>query len=129
MYSLHGRSAILCIAGRNDDLLLQLAAVLAVGGRAIWPVSALPSEVQALVAVAADSLSERVHIDAVLLHGTTAELAELQRKLVERAGPVISVERMDIGDINVPLERLVVERALSINTAAAGGNASLMTIG
>jgi RHH-type proline utilization regulon transcriptional repressor/proline dehydrogenase/delta 1-pyrroline-5-carboxylate dehydrogenase len=29
----------------------------------------------------------------------------------------------------VALERLVVERALSINTAAAGGNASLMTIG
>jgi RHH-type proline utilization regulon transcriptional repressor/proline dehydrogenase/delta 1-pyrroline-5-carboxylate dehydrogenase len=29
----------------------------------------------------------------------------------------------------VPVERLVVERSLSINTAAAGGNASLMTIG
>ena len=27
-----------------------------------------------------------------------------------------------------PLERLVVERASSVNTAAAGGNASLMTI-
>jgi len=28
----------------------------------------------------------------------------------------------------IPLERLVVERSLSINTAAAGGNASLMTM-
>jgi RHH-type proline utilization regulon transcriptional repressor/proline dehydrogenase/delta 1-pyrroline-5-carboxylate dehydrogenase len=28
-----------------------------------------------------------------------------------------------------PLERLMVERTLSVNTAAAGGNASLMTIG
>jgi RHH-type proline utilization regulon transcriptional repressor/proline dehydrogenase/delta 1-pyrroline-5-carboxylate dehydrogenase len=28
----------------------------------------------------------------------------------------------------VPLERLVIERSLSVNTAAAGGNASLMTI-
>jgi len=27
------------------------------------------------------------------------------------------------------LQRLVIERSLSINTAAAGGNASLMTIG
>jgi RHH-type proline utilization regulon transcriptional repressor/proline dehydrogenase/delta 1-pyrroline-5-carboxylate dehydrogenase len=30
---------------------------------------------------------------------------------------------------SIPLERLVLERALSVNTAAAGGNASLMTIG
>jgi delta 1-pyrroline-5-carboxylate dehydrogenase len=27
------------------------------------------------------------------------------------------------------LERLLIERSLSVNTAAAGGNASLMTIG
>ena len=27
------------------------------------------------------------------------------------------------------LERLLIERTLSVNTAAAGGNASLMTIG
>jgi RHH-type proline utilization regulon transcriptional repressor/proline dehydrogenase/delta 1-pyrroline-5-carboxylate dehydrogenase len=28
----------------------------------------------------------------------------------------------------VPLERLLLERSLSVNTAAAGGNASLMTL-
>jgi RHH-type proline utilization regulon transcriptional repressor/proline dehydrogenase/delta 1-pyrroline-5-carboxylate dehydrogenase len=28
----------------------------------------------------------------------------------------------------VPLERLVLERSVSINTAAAGGNASLMSM-
>jgi RHH-type proline utilization regulon transcriptional repressor/proline dehydrogenase/delta 1-pyrroline-5-carboxylate dehydrogenase len=39
---------------------------------------------------------------------------------------VLSVERLAPGDPAVPLERLVVERALSLNTAAAGGNASLM---
>jgi RHH-type proline utilization regulon transcriptional repressor/proline dehydrogenase/delta 1-pyrroline-5-carboxylate dehydrogenase len=33
------------------------------------------------------------------------------------------------GRDNIALERLVIERALSVNTAAAGGNASLMTIG
>lgn len=135
VYFLHARLGVVCIAERQDDLLLQLAAVLAVGGQAIWPVSAqpllnsLPSDVQAHVAVAAEPLSERVHFDAVLLHGTTGELTDLQRKLAEREGPVISVERMDSGDANVPLERLMVEKALSVNTAAAGGNASLMTIG
>jgi RHH-type transcriptional regulator, proline utilization regulon repressor / proline dehydrogenase / delta 1-pyrroline-5-carboxylate dehydrogenase len=29
----------------------------------------------------------------------------------------------------LPLDRLYVEHTLSVNTAAAGGNASLMTIG
>ena len=33
------------------------------------------------------------------------------------------------GTTDIPLERLMIERALSVNTAAAGGNASLMTIG
>ena len=45
-----------------------------------------------------------------------------------RAGPVVSVERLAPGDPAVPLERLVVERSVSINTAAAGGNASLMAM-
>ena len=33
------------------------------------------------------------------------------------------------GETNILLERLWLERSLSVNTAAAGGNASLMTIG
>jgi RHH-type proline utilization regulon transcriptional repressor/proline dehydrogenase/delta 1-pyrroline-5-carboxylate dehydrogenase len=33
------------------------------------------------------------------------------------------------GTEDYPLDRLVEERHVSINTAAAGGNASLMTIG
>jgi RHH-type proline utilization regulon transcriptional repressor/proline dehydrogenase/delta 1-pyrroline-5-carboxylate dehydrogenase len=33
------------------------------------------------------------------------------------------------GETDIPLERLLIEHALSVNTAAAGGNASLMTIG
>ncbi len=32
------------------------------------------------------------------------------------------------GETAIALERLVIERALSINTAAAGGNATLMTL-
>ena len=34
-----------------------------------------------------------------------------------------------VGDGAFAIERLLVERTLSVNTAAAGGNASLMTIG
>jgi RHH-type proline utilization regulon transcriptional repressor/proline dehydrogenase/delta 1-pyrroline-5-carboxylate dehydrogenase len=39
------------------------------------------------------------------------------------------VQGLSQGETNIALERLVIERALSVNTAAAGGNASLMTIG
>jgi len=49
--------------------------------------------------------------------------------MAERAGPIVGVIALDAGNHDIPLERLLVERALSINTAAAGGNASLMTIG
>jgi RHH-type proline utilization regulon transcriptional repressor/proline dehydrogenase/delta 1-pyrroline-5-carboxylate dehydrogenase len=49
--------------------------------------------------------------------------------LAARPGPIIGMVGLRSGESGVPLERLVVERSLSINTAAAGGNASLMTIG
>jgi RHH-type proline utilization regulon transcriptional repressor/proline dehydrogenase/delta 1-pyrroline-5-carboxylate dehydrogenase len=135
VYSLAPRTAVLCLAHDDADRLLQLAAVLATGSRAVWPAEAqallqqLPSEVQARVALARDWAAPGVAYDAVLLHGSIEELANVQRRLSRREGPVVSVERLDPGDTAVPLERLVIERALSINTAAAGGNATLMTIG
>jgi RHH-type proline utilization regulon transcriptional repressor/proline dehydrogenase/delta 1-pyrroline-5-carboxylate dehydrogenase len=135
LYSIAPRSGVLCLAGDDGDRLVQLAAVLACGSRAIWPVSAqallrqLPSEVRDRIALARDWTSPDVAFDAVLLHGPVAEMAGVQQQLCRREGPVVSVERLDPGETGVPLERLVVERALSINTAAAGGNASLMTIG
>ena len=101
----------------------------------MWPADAqdlllrLPAEVQAHVAIARDWRAPAVSYESVLLHGSSQELADVQHEMARRDGPVISVERMAPGETAVPLERLVVERALSINTAAAGGNASLMTIG
>ncbi len=135
VYSLAARSAVLCLAQEDGDRLVQLAAILAVGGRAIWPAQAgalrdrLPAEVQAQVAVAHDWTAPEVKFESVLLHGSIDELAQVQQRLSRREGPVVSVERLAPGEIAVPLERLVTERALSVNTAAAGGNASLMTIG
>ncbi|HSW18861.1 MAG TPA: aldehyde dehydrogenase family protein, partial [Ramlibacter sp.] len=135
VYSIAPRSSVLCLATNDDDLLVQLAAVLAVGGRAIWLTPAqellqrLPAQVQAQVALARDWSAPGLAYEAVLLHGSPDELAQVQQRLAQRAGAVISVERMAPGETAVPLERLVIERALSVNTAAAGGNASLMTIG
>ncbi len=135
VYSLAPRSSVLCLAASDADRLVQLAAVLAVGSRAIWPADAqellrrLPAAVQAQVALARDWRAPDTAYEAVLLHGSTRQLAEVQHHLSRREGAIVSVERMECGETSVPLERLVVERAVSINTAAAGGNASLMAIG
>ena len=67
--------------------------------------------------------------DAVLHHGSRDELLQVLRRVAARPGPIVGVTALGVGDMAIPLERLVVERSLSINTAAAGGNASLMTMG
>ena len=62
-------------------------------------------------------------------HGASADVPGLLRALAERPGPIVGLVTLAPGDAALPLERLLIERSLSINTAAAGGNASLMTIG
>ena len=129
------RDAVLCLAEHDTDRLLQLAAVLAVGSRAVWPSTAawlcakLPEEVRERIALAQDWTSPGVSIDAAIHHGSTDALLALQATLADRPGPIVGIAALRPGDGAIPLERLVVERALSVNTAAAGGNASLMTIG
>ena len=134
-YRLAPRSAVLCLAASRADLLTQLDAVRAVGSHAIWPAAALPllqslpADAQYGVSLAQDWRRPEVAFEAVLLHGSREELAQVQRELAIRPGAIVPVERMDPGNRDVPPERLVVERSLSVNTAAAGGNASLMAIG
>jgi RHH-type proline utilization regulon transcriptional repressor/proline dehydrogenase/delta 1-pyrroline-5-carboxylate dehydrogenase len=131
VYTLVPREAVLCIADTDTALLTQLGAVLAVGSRAIWPASAqalharLPQAVRQAIALVPDWTAAEVAFDAVLHHGDSAALQQLQQAIAARPGPIASVTST-VHD--VPLERLVMERALSVNTAAAGGNASLMTI-
>jgi RHH-type proline utilization regulon transcriptional repressor/proline dehydrogenase/delta 1-pyrroline-5-carboxylate dehydrogenase len=136
-YSLLPREHVLCLADNTDDLLIQLAAVLAVGSEAMMAdrpsVQALhgtlPKAVQARITLAPDWTLDTTRFDAVLYHGDSDQLLEISQQLSQRNGPIIGVQRMMSGDTDIQLERLLIERALSINTAAAGGNASLMTIG
>ncbi|MGQ3030367.1 MAG: hypothetical protein ACT60Q_18715, partial [Ferrovibrionaceae bacterium] len=111
-----------------------LAAVLATGGRPVLPkgpagdtvVAALPAMLRDVVA---RGTADDAEIDAVLFAGDADHLAALRRQLAGRAGiivPVVTEAELTQG---IGLERLMVERSLSANTAAAGGNASLMTIG
>jgi RHH-type proline utilization regulon transcriptional repressor/proline dehydrogenase/delta 1-pyrroline-5-carboxylate dehydrogenase len=134
LYSVLPREAVLCLAEGEEDRLLQLAAVLAVGSRAVWPPAgrelhgALPADVRRAIDLVQDPLRTG-RFDVALHHGDRASLLAVQAALAEREGPIVTLVGLAPGDAAVPLERLVVERSLSINTAAAGGNASLMTIG
>ncbi|MDO7927398.1 trifunctional transcriptional regulator/proline dehydrogenase/L-glutamate gamma-semialdehyde dehydrogenase [Pseudomonas sp. KFB-139] len=136
-YSILPREHVLCLADDETDLLTQLAAVLAVGSTAIWPETTtskplrnrLPKEVQARIKLVADWSKDDVLIDAVLHHGDSDQLRAICEQVAQRSGAILGVNGLSHGETNVALERLVIERALSVNTAAAGGNASLMTIG
>ncbi|VWX63206.1 fused DNA-binding transcriptional regulator; proline dehydrogenase; pyrroline-5-carboxylate dehydrogenase [Burkholderiales bacterium 8X] len=137
VYSLRAREAVLCLPADIDDALIQLAAVLAVGSRAVWEgggfaealLARLPVDVRQRITVARDWRSPTVSFDAVLHHGEARSLREAAGVLSARKGPIVGMRVLSSRSKELPLEALVVERALSINTAAAGGNASLMTIG
>ena len=136
VYRVQARARVLCLTGAQPgadaDDLTQLAAVLAVGGRAVWPLSAqalhaqLPAAVQSQV-----TLEDPAHgqpVDAALLHGDEATTLHWQAQLAQRPGVIVTLTALRPGDATVPLARLVSERSISTNTAAAGGNASLMTL-
>jgi len=136
VYRVQGRQRVLCQVGTQDraqdDLLSQMAAVLAVGGLALLPDrfaalhAQLPAAVQA--AVVLRSVQDSLQADAALIHAEPGEVLALARALAAQEGPIIGLTALPPGAASVSLARLVTERSISSNTAAAGGNASLMTL-
>lgn len=126
-YALLPRGAVRCVAADTGDLLVQVAAVLATGNRAIVPEEAaasfegLPQQVRAQIVP--DGAAE-----AILFAGAGDQLIQLAQQTAGQAGPIVPIHVAN-GSGRYPLEMLVAERSISTNTAAAGGNASLMSIG
>ncbi|XOD70414.1 MAG: trifunctional transcriptional regulator/proline dehydrogenase/L-glutamate gamma-semialdehyde dehydrogenase [Sodalis sp. (in: enterobacteria)] len=135
-YQLLPRERILCLAYQDIDLLIQLSAVTSIGSKVLWDdaphtrllFTALPEPVRNRITFLADWRNKNVMLDAVLFHGETDQLRSVAETLSTRPGPLIVVHGYAPGDSKIALERLFIERAVSVNTAAAGGNASLMTI-
>ena len=105
------------------------AAVLAVGSHAVWPLSErtlwqrLPAAVQAHISLedqASASDSAPSSVDAVLLHADAETTLQIMRAWAERPGAIVPLTTLKPGEQNIPLERLVTERSISTNTAAAG---------
>ena len=127
------RGRVLCVATSVRALLNQLAAVLAIGNSACMMASGadllptgLPADVRSAIRL----------IDAVDNLGTDCNFALIQEPLAHtlraalaaRNGALVTIlETRD--EEAIPVWRLVTERALCVNTTAAGGNASSMTLG
>ena len=136
VYSLEPRGAVLCDAGDETSMIVQVACALATGNRALLA----GPQAAALVAALPEPLRERVaayaptdRFEAALTDRDGAMLIAFAGEIARRDGPIAAVHRVSAESLRrgepAPLDFLVAERSLCINTAAAGGNASLMTIG
>jgi len=127
------RGTVLCAPGTAAGLLNQLAAALATGNRAL----VLAPTPEAIPANLPAAVKERVRfvgkedIDAADLAIALVETGlagSLRTQLAARPGAIVGIVDTD-ALVPVDLWRLVAERAVCVNTTAAGGNASLMTLG
>ncbi|BEV01255.1 bifunctional proline dehydrogenase/L-glutamate gamma-semialdehyde dehydrogenase PutA [Novosphingobium olei] len=128
LYALHPRGRVLMQAARPEGLLEQMAVVLATGNRGVVDPAlggqGLPDDLS-------DAVAARFYLDAdadvALVDGDVAAMA---RHLAEREGAIITVHaaRRDTPLAYSP-DALLEEVSTSINTTAAGGNATLMMLG
>ena len=135
MYLLDRRGAVAALAEDEKALLIQIGAILATGNRAIVqivdPVRVLdriPLELQGEIRLV-DDWRRIDKLEAVLFDGPPAHLVEINKEVAKRPGPIVPVVTRSGGYDDYDLDRLVKELSISTNTAAAGGNASLMSIG
>lgn len=126
------RGTVSCIADSSRALAMQLIAAFATGNRVRIADNAAA---QTLLPRLPDSLGLAIDafalkaedVSAVLFSGNQSEAQALRKALAARDGarvPLLLAE--EDGQYN--LARLVAERAISVNTTAAGGNASLMSL-
>jgi RHH-type proline utilization regulon transcriptional repressor/proline dehydrogenase/delta 1-pyrroline-5-carboxylate dehydrogenase len=136
-YTLRARGIVLCICATQEGARAQFAAVLASGNQALFAgeaaspfLATLPSDLNGRATI---QTNDAEPFNAVLFEGEReALLAQIQR-LARRPGPIIGVQSFSTAAVQAggsyAVERLFSECSVSVNTAAAGGNASLMTIG
>jgi len=126
---------VLCVASNAAELLAQIAAALATGNTALLEDNVAGRELLAKLPAAVLSC---VHVDgergegrcaAVLFAGDPQAAALLRIDIAARPGALIPVISRGARSLRYPLYRLVAERVVSVNTTAAGGNTTLMTLG
>jgi len=124
------RGVVACIADGVDTLIAQARAARASGNTPLWlrtPASLAArdrlGDSRVLFANALDSSA----VDAVLLDASPERTRRVRTELAAAPGPIVPVIAPE-ADGSYDLARLVVERTVTVNTAAAGGNAALLSL-
>ena len=129
------RGTVLCAAVNTESLLNQIAAVLTTGNTPLLTEQThrllpqgLPSDVRSAITLIKSDAIASARIDLALLDEASAQ--ELRSLLANRSSDAGGLVQIVITAHNnaIPLWRLVAERAVCVNTTAAGGNASLMAM-
>jgi RHH-type proline utilization regulon transcriptional repressor/proline dehydrogenase/delta 1-pyrroline-5-carboxylate dehydrogenase len=136
IYSLIPRGRILLVPTTETALCRQLAAVLATGNYAVidagsrWQgaLDGLPASIAARISWSSNWAADGPFAGA-LIHGNTEQIRSAYATIASLPGPVVPVQATsDHGRDGYHLDSLLQEVSTSVNMAAAGGNASLMTI-
>jgi RHH-type proline utilization regulon transcriptional repressor/proline dehydrogenase/delta 1-pyrroline-5-carboxylate dehydrogenase len=127
LYRTAPRGEILLLPQTREGLSRMLDAVVATRNVPVIDAGlvgvAVVRELAPLVRLAG-SLSHEAKVGAVLVEGDAARVASVAQEVATFAGKVVPVQ--SVADVN--RDMLVHEVSVSINTAAAGGNASLMAL-
>jgi RHH-type proline utilization regulon transcriptional repressor/proline dehydrogenase/delta 1-pyrroline-5-carboxylate dehydrogenase len=127
LYALHPRGRILLRPATRQGLFRQMAAILATGNQGVVQGMMIPPGLPVEVA-ACFSADASGHYAAALVEGDAAKIAATTQCVADLPGPIVSVHADDHGH-GYCLDWLLEEQSTSVNTTAAGGNASLMMIG
>jgi len=126
----HPRGVVACIASEERALLAQLKAALAAGNTALLPRDPLSLRVGKSLGderiVFADAVDPAA-VDAVLLDVDRERARRVRGEFAAAAGRIVPIV-VPGADGRYDGTRLVVERTVTVNTAAAGGNAALLSL-
>jgi RHH-type proline utilization regulon transcriptional repressor/proline dehydrogenase/delta 1-pyrroline-5-carboxylate dehydrogenase len=141
LYLLRPRGRVLSLAHSSFGGLVQLGAILATGNEAVMEsanpatpyLADLPAGIGARIRTVAHWRAAGA-LAALLYEGDAAGLQQVNREAARLEGPIVVVQGASSagladGSEDYSLELLLSEVSISTNTAAAGGNAKLMTIG
>ena len=124
--SFAARGRVACLATNEADLRAQIDVALRTGNIVLLSDSPMAERVardfRTRCEIVPDALMAAP--DAVMLVG---DALEARRRLAAGSGPIVPVVFADAGG-HYDASRLLLERTLTINTTASGGNASLLSL-
>lgn len=139
LYLLEPKGRVGCIASSLPGLLTQIGLALLADNSVLIDESGpalprgMPETLLSRLSVVPSVIDERA-LSSVLFEGESDAMIAVTRRLSERPGPIVLAQGLTPADMEsgrafYNAELLLEERSISTNTAAAGGNASLMSIG